>query len=63
MSTRYTLDGRVIFTCYDRKAIPARGFDWRAALADYEPGAPMGWGPTEQAAIDDLLIEIAERDA
>lgn len=41
--------------------IPIRDFDWRATLDDYEPGCPIGEGPTEEAAIADLLSQI--RDA
>jgi len=52
-----------IRTSYDAKPIPSRGFDWCATLEDYEPGDAMGWGATEQEAIADLLIEIAERAA
>lgn len=35
--------------------IPDRRFDWQAVFEDYEPGGPIGYGRTEQAAIDDLL--------
>lgn len=35
--------------------IPDRQFDWSAVFEDYEPGCPIGYGPTEQAAIDDLI--------
>ncbi len=41
--------------------IPLRQFDWRAVLDDYEPGCPMGEGPTEAAAIADLLQQIEEQ--
>jgi hypothetical protein len=44
-----------ITTSYDPKPIPVRCFDWCATRADYEPGAPIGYGPNEQAAIDELL--------
>jgi hypothetical protein len=39
--------------------IPDRSHDWRATFDDYEPGDPMGYGPTESAAINNL-IEQAE---
>jgi hypothetical protein len=45
--------------------IPIRDFDWAAVTDDYEPGHPIGRGPTEQAAIDDLnaqLRELADAD-
>lgn len=35
--------------------IPVRQWDWSAVDDNtYEPGCPIGWGRTEQAAIDDL---------
>jgi hypothetical protein len=33
---------------------PERGWDWRATFEDYEPGDYMGYGETEQQAINDL---------
>jgi hypothetical protein len=35
--------------------IPVRQFDWSAVFDGYEPGGPIGFGKTEQDAIDDLL--------
>lgn len=35
--------------------IPLRNFDWMACRGDYEPGCRVGYGDTEQAAINDLL--------
>jgi hypothetical protein len=54
-----------IKTSYVFPPIPTRAFDWSAVTDDYEPGCPIGVGPTEQAAIDDLLeqIAMAEDDA
>lgn len=34
--------------------IPIRCFDWSATSDDYGPGDPIGWGRTEQEAIEDL---------
>ena len=34
---------------------PCRSHDWQATHDDYQPGDPMGFGPTEQDAINDLL--------
>lgn len=50
--------------------IPERRFDWSATLDDYD-GAPdssgpcsfIGRGPTEQAAIDDLVVQLEEEFA
>jgi hypothetical protein len=40
--------------------IPIRDFDWSAVDDDtYDgPGCPVGYGRTEQAAIDDLMAQI-----
>lgn len=35
--------------------IPTRAFDFRATRKGYEPGDPMGYGPTEEQAVADLL--------
>lgn len=45
------------------KPIPDRQFDWSCVDDDtYDgPGCPIGYGPTEQAARDDLLEQIAEK--
>lgn len=45
--------------------IPIRQFDWSAIDDDTYDGAddsscPIGTGPTEQAAIDDLLDKLAD---
>lgn len=45
--------------------IPIRDFDWSAVDDDTyggEPSDPIGWGKTEQEAIDDLMAQIEERD-
>lgn len=47
--------------------IPDRRFDWSAIDDDTYDGAPdshcpIGYGPTEQTAIDELLTLIAERE-
>lgn len=43
--------------------IPIRNMDWSAVDDDTysgDPGEPVGYGKTEQEAIDDLLQMIAE---
>jgi hypothetical protein len=35
--------------------VPSVQFDWAAMRDGYEPGDPLGSGPTEQAAIEDLI--------
>ena len=54
-----------IKTHYVYPPIPIRNFDWSAVDDDtYDgPGSPIGYGRTEQDAIDDLLDQIAERKA
>ena len=47
-----------IRTEHVRPPIPVRLYDWSAVTEDYEPGHPIGQGPTEQAAIDDLLEQL-----
>ena len=53
-----------IKTEYVYPPIPDRNHDW-SAIDDntYDgPGSPMGWGRTEQEAIDDLLRQLEERE-
>ena len=47
---------RKIITHHEFPPIPMRQFDWVAYRdGDDEHGHRHGWGPTKQAAIDDLL--------
>jgi hypothetical protein len=39
-----------------------RQFDWEAVTDDYEPGDPIGYGVTEQEAVDDLVEQVEDRD-
>ena len=41
--------------------IPIRDFDWCAYEGDYDLGAIVGWGPTEEAAIADLKELLEDR--
>ena len=51
-----------IVTRHEPPPIPMRQHDWSALDDDtYEPGCPVGWGATEQEAIDDLVAQIEER--
>jgi len=45
-------------TDYWPKPIPMRQFDWSATEDGYEPGRPIGYGRTEQEAIDDLKEQL-----
>ena len=43
-----------IITRYDYPPIPVRNYDWSAIREDYDEGGLIGYGKTEQEAIDDL---------
>lgn len=58
-----------ITTSHDYPPIPTRNCDWSAIDSDTYDGAPdthppcpIGRGPTEEAAIRDLLEQIEDRD-
>lgn len=53
-----------IATYYDPPPIGIRSCDWAAIDADTyggEPTDPIGWGATEQEAIDDLVWRLLDR--
>ena len=55
MNTRkYPSVTETIVTTFDAKPIPIRRFDWTATFEGYEPGDPIGYGETEEQAINDL---------
>ncbi|KCZ47743.1 hypothetical protein [Hyphomonas sp. CY54-11-8] len=43
--------------------IPLRSMDWQATEDGYEPGHPIGTGPTEEAAVLDLIEQLFEEAA
>ena len=47
-----------IETSFVYPPIPIRTCDWQATFDNYEPGDPIGWGATEQEAIEDLLAQV-----
>jgi hypothetical protein len=52
-----------IKTFYDPPGIPMRGADWQAIDDDtYDYDQPVGYGATEQEAIDDLLWKLEEQN-
>lgn len=61
--------GHEIETSFDYPPIPDRSMDWSATLRDYD-GAPdasgpctfIGRGPTETAAVADLLDKLRDYD-
>lgn len=56
----HVINGLKIFTTFDPKPIPSNSFDWSAELENYEPGDNLGYGPTEQDAINSLIEMINE---
>ena len=50
-----------IITTQINPPVPTKQYDWEAIFEGYEPGDPIGRGPTEQAAIDDLKEEAEEQ--
>ena len=46
---------RKITTSHDCPPIPVRYYDWSASREDWDEGDLIGYGTTEQEAIDDLL--------
>lgn len=42
--------------------IPTRNCDWQATIDGYEPGDPIGHGPSEGDAVADLYHQIAEME-
>lgn len=51
---------RKIVTRNIRPPVPGRQFDWQATWEGYDLGDPVGYGATEQAAIDDLREILGE---
>ena len=49
-----------IRTDYWAKPIPIRNFDWSATFDGYDAGDPIGYGATEQDAINDLIASAEE---
>jgi hypothetical protein len=43
-----------IETTHVQPPVPFRHMDWQATYKGYEPGAPIGYGATEQQAIEDI---------
>lgn len=52
-----------IRTDHIRPPIPTRNHDWSAVTDNYEPGHPIGYGPTEADAVMDLYEQLADREA
>ena len=48
---------RKIKTNFEYPPIPVRAYDWSACREDYDEGDLIGTGETEEAAINDLLVQ------
>ena len=46
-----------IITSYDYPPIPDRKYDWSAIRESYDEGDLIGYGRTEQEAINDLISQ------
>jgi len=51
---------KVLVTNHDFPPIPLRDMDWSAVTDGYEPGCPIGRGPTEEEAVADLIEQLTE---
>lgn len=51
-----------IITEFVHPPIPIRSHDWAARRENSDEGDPIGWGATEQDAIDDLMNLEMERE-
>lgn len=47
-----------ILTQHVTPPVPVRFFDWAAFSPDYEPGDPVGYGVTQQEAVEEYLSAI-----
>ncbi len=61
MLRHLTPDGRRIETAFVYPPIPVRDFDYSAVTEDYDGAAacPIGYGRTAEAAVADLLEQLA----
>jgi hypothetical protein len=50
-----------IITTFEYPPIPIRNYDWSAIREDYDEGGLIGYGETEQEAIEDLKALENER--
>ena len=46
---------RKIVTQHDTKPVPSKDYDWEAFREDWDLDEPIGYGKTEQEAVNDLL--------
>jgi hypothetical protein len=58
--TRGSYKGRAITAVREYYSRPPRSHDCVADFDDYDLGDRRGWGETPEAALDDLLEQLAE---
>lgn len=62
--TMHTINGIKLRTDFIYPPIPIRTHDWSAVTDDYDgaddSNCPIGYGATEQQAIDDLIMQIED---
>lgn len=58
--TDFAAEGKEWFE-ENQKPIRTNKFDWTAVEMDYEPGRPVGYGSTEQEAINELIEQLEEK--
>lgn len=54
------VQSRLIRTSFVYPPIPTRAADWSAVVDGYDEGDPIGRGPTETAAVADLLDQLRD---
>ncbi len=58
--TIHQINGIKVRTSHDYPPIPVRDMDWSAVDDNYDEGGHIGFGATEQEAIDDLFDQIED---
>jgi hypothetical protein len=53
-------NGRAILTQYIRPPIPIRDFDWQSYILEDDESNIIGFGPTKNQAIANLIQELVE---
>jgi hypothetical protein len=48
-----------VHTSHNKPPVPSTAFDWSATFDGYEPGDSIGFGQSEQEAIEWLIAEEA----
>jgi hypothetical protein len=56
------MKGKGIITEFIYPPIPLRNYDWQANREDYDEDSLIGYGITEEDAINDLIKQEEEQD-